>query len=198
MKEFLIALLAAVTLQNILFTRGLGANPIFSISRRSYKTSALFCCFMVYFMLSLTVLSFWVSPLLENLHTAFSSYVLRPIVYLLILTIIFAVTCFFLSKLFFDFFSEHEKTITSACFNCAVFGTVLLTLSKPYSFLQSLGYASGACIGFILALVIVSEGQRRIELSPVPKSFKGLPVSLIYIGLISLAVYGLVGHQLPA
>ena len=32
----------------------------------------------------------------------------------------------------------------------------------------------------------------------IPKAFRGLPAELVYVGLISLSLYGLVGHQLAA
>ena len=33
-------------------------------------------------------------------------------------------------------------------------------------------------------------------MSKVPRAFRGLPILLIYIGILSLALYGLLGHPL--
>ena len=41
---------------------------------------------------------------------------------------------------------------------------------------------------------IVREGRRRLRSKDVPAIFQGLPSSLIYVGILSLAIYGLVGH----
>ena len=51
--------------------------------------------------------------------------------------------------------------------------------------------------GFGFAAIMVGYGISRLEYCHVPKVFKGVPIALIYLGLLSLAFYGLVGHQLP-
>ena len=43
--------------------------------------------------------------------------------------------------------------------------------------------------------VRVEEG--RLAICNVPRAFQGLPIRLMYIGLLALATYGLIGHQLP-
>ncbi len=197
MREFLIAVIAAVTVQNILFTRGLGSSRLLLVSKRSGKDTAIFGGFMMLFLLVLTSFSFLIEDIVPKTTLA-PLYIMRPIAYLVTATLLYAALCIVCSLFFKDFFEKKEKLITSACFNCAVFGTVLLTISKYYSFGARIGYAAGSCVGFLLAMFIVSEGRRRIELSKVPAAFKGLPAALIYIGLISLAFYGLTGHQLPA
>ena len=40
------------------------------------------------------------------------------------------------------------------------------------------------------------EGHRKIDRRSVPASFRGMPVMLIYIGILALAVYGFTGHGL--
>ena len=39
------------------------------------------------------------------------------------------------------------------------------------------------------------EGRRRLRSKAVPAIFQGLPSSMIYIGVLSLAIYALVGHS---
>ena len=63
--------------------------------------------------------------------------------------------------------------------------------------MKTCGFAFGSGAGYTLALLLISEGRKRIALSDVPRAFRGLPVALIYIGILSLAIYGLIGHQLP-
>ena len=63
--------------------------------------------------------------------------------------------------------------------------------------MRRLWSSAAPLLGNLLAMVLVREGELRLEMCNVPRAFRGLPVTLIYIGLISLAFYGLVGHQLP-
>ncbi len=52
----------------------------------------------------------------------------------------------------------------------------------------------GSGLGYVFAVYIVREGRRRLRSKAVPSIFQGLPSSMIYIGVLSLAIYALVGH----
>ena len=49
-------------------------------------------------------------------------------------------------------------------------------------------------VGYVLAVILVNEGQRKIQNRNLPAAFRGLPITLIYIGILALAVYGFTGH----
>ncbi|MEG1800933.1 MAG: NADH:ubiquinone oxidoreductase, subunit RnfA, partial [Oscillospiraceae bacterium] len=57
-------------------------------------------------------------------------------------------------------------------------------------------FGLGSSIGYFFAMVLISEGDRKIAHSKVPTSFQGLPITLIYISILALAVYGLTGHMI--
>ena len=79
----------------------------------------------------------------------------------------------------------------------ALFGALYVTAYQEFHFFRITGYALGSGLGYTLALVIIYFARKRLAISPVPRSFRGLPILLIYLGLISLALYGLIGHRLP-
>jgi len=70
-------------------------------------------------------------------------------------------------------------------------------MSVEASLASWLGYAFGTGIAFFLASILVFEGTRKLKGSHIPEAFRGLPATLIYIGILSLAFYGLIGHKLP-
>jgi len=90
-----------------------------------------------------------------------------------------------------------DKGLLYAAFNGAVYGIVLLSMANYTSPLLAIVYALGCSIGLTAAQLLIHAGSERISLSAVPRPFAGLPILLIYIGILSLAIYGLVGHQLP-
>ena len=53
----------------------------------------------------------------------------------------------------------------------------------------------GSGLGYTFIVFIVREGRRRLRSKAVPAIFQGLPSSMIYIGVLSLAIYALVGHS---
>ena len=72
-------------------------------------------------------------------------------------------------------------------------GTLLVAASQNYNLLQSIGFGFGSGVGYLAAVLVVDEGRRRLRSKDIPHIFRGLPSVLIYIGILSLAIYGLVG-----
>ena len=70
--------------------------------------------------------------------------------------------------------------------NCAVLGVVLLNITNNYTFLETIIYSLGSSIGFTLVIYVFSTIREKIEVSNVPKSFKGLPIALITAAIMSL------------
>ena len=47
----------------------------------------------------------------------------------------------------------------------------------------------------VLAVMLVTEADRRLRSEAIPEAFRGLPITLIYIGVLALAIYGFTGHS---
>ncbi|MCF6179748.1 MAG: electron transport complex subunit RsxA, partial [Geopsychrobacter sp.] len=77
--------------------------------------------------------------------------------------------------------------------NCAVLGVAVLNIQKDYTFLQSVVFSMAAGIGFTLAMVLFAGLRERIDLSPVPQSFRGTAIAMVTAGLLSLAFMGFAG-----
>ena len=43
-------------------------------------------------------------------------------------------------------------------------------------------------------MLLVTEAQNRLRSQSIPAAFRGMPITLIYIGVLALAIYGLTGH----
>ena len=63
--------------------------------------------------------------------------------------------------------------------NCAVLGVTVLNIDSQYTLLESLVNSFGAGIGFLLALVLFSGIREKLENCNIPKSFRGMPSTLI-------------------
>jgi electron transport complex protein RnfA len=72
--------------------------------------------------------------------------------------------------------------------NCAVLGIAILNITEGYNLMQSFCAGTAGGIGFTLALILMSNIRERMELQPVPKVFKGVPIAFISGGLMALAV----------
>ena len=44
-------------------------------------------------------------------------------------------------------------------------------------------------------VMLVTEAGNRLRSKAIPEAFRGLPITLIYIGVLALAIYGFTGHS---
>ena len=77
--------------------------------------------------------------------------------------------------------------------NCALLGVTIANINKEYSFIESMVNSLGAGTGYLLAMVIFSGIREQTENSDPPKSFKGLPITLISAAILSLSFFGFSG-----
>ena len=71
--------------------------------------------------------------------------------------------------------------------NCAVLGIAILNIDNGYNLLESFFAGLAAGLGFTLAIVLMSNIREKLELTPVRKSYKGIPITFISAGLMALA-----------
>jgi electron transport complex protein RnfA len=84
--------------------------------------------------------------------------------------------------------------------NCAILAVTLDQVNNTcsftgtaYTFTQSLVYALGVALGFLLSLLLMAGIRRRIKTSPVPDFLKGTPILFVTASLLSLAFMGFGG-----
>ncbi|MEF9983300.1 MAG: Rnf-Nqr domain containing protein [Oscillospiraceae bacterium] len=192
--EFIFIMLAAITFENAIFTRALGVNQIiFRI--KDVKSVLIFGSIITGVLTISNIINYF-------LNQTFT-YFLVPnyIKYtLFVISIIFAfvIISFVTKKLYPEKYNNLKIMLTMASFNCCIQGVLIISVLQKLSLVMSIAYALGSGIGFTIALLMIYIGKERISMLNVPKAFKGLPIMLLYIGILSLAIYGLIGHQLPS
>ena len=87
------------------------------------------------------------------------------------------------------------RILPVAAVNSGVLGTVLVERTQSFTLEQSLGFGLGSGLGYLLAVMLVTEARNRLRSRAIPEAFRGLPVTLIYIGVLALAIYGFTGHS---
>ena len=60
---------------------------------------------------------------------------------------------------------------------------------------KGLGFGLGSGLGYVLAVLLVTEARHRLRSKAIPEAFRGLPITLVYIGVLALAIYGFTGHS---
>mgnify|MGYP003325594086 FL=1 len=70
--------------------------------------------------------------------------------------------------------------------NCAILGASLLMIEQDQSFTESVVYGLGAGVGWALAIVALAGVREKLKYSDVPEGLRGLGITFISVGLISL------------
>lgn len=182
----------AIFAQNAVFTRSLGVSRLVQLvgdERTSSWWFALMLCItqvlvapLVYFAGS------FIAPLPNRAQ-------LRPVMYL---TCIAAVCLFELLVLKLakgPRSGQLIRILPVAAVNSGVLGTVLVERTQSFTLEQSLGFGLGSGLGYLLAVMLVTEAGNRLRSKAIPEAFRGLPITLIYIGVLALAIYGFTGHS---
>ena len=86
--------------------------------------------------------------------------------------------------------------------NCCVLGVALMVVQKQFTFGgaahylnlgESVVYAVASAVGFGLAITLFAGIREQLEMSNVPKVFRGVPIALIVAGIMALAFMGFSG-----
>lgn len=191
---FFLYAVIAVFAQNAVFSRALGVSRLVKLVDDTTVDSLTFGALICAIQLIAAPLGFFANQALKPL--AFKSYI-RPLVMVLCAAIGFFVVLGVIVLIFkLDSAKNVVAVLPMATFNCCVLGTLFLTTVQDFTLLQTMGFAFGSGVGYVLAVIVVTEGQRKLQSRAVPTTFKGLPITLLYIGILSLAIYGFTGHML--
>jgi H+/Na+-translocating ferredoxin:NAD+ oxidoreductase subunit A len=96
----------------------------------------------------------------------------------------------------FPLLIERVDSITPVLLvNSLFIAVILLQESKINSFIDSFlfGFATG--LGFLFLLLVVTCLRERVKNENIPEPFRGIPILLIAIGILSMGLMGLAGLQ---
>lgn len=193
--NFLLFALIAMFVQNAVFGRGFGVSRLVKLVGDSTVDSMIFCALLCLINVLSAPMSYYINRVLEQSQLWYRDYI-RPLALVVCVIIAFLVVLVILSIARPGNKKELIAALPLASFNCAVLGPLLISFTQSYDFFQTMGFALGSGLGYGFAVLIVTEGQRKMKNEDVPNTLRGLPISLIYIGILALAIYGLTGHRL--
>ncbi len=189
MIELFVILVSAVFVNNFVLARFLGICPFLGVSKK--VETALGMGMAVIFVMSVASVVTWFIQYF--ILIPFGIEYLQTIAFILVIASLVQLVEMVIQKTSPVLYQSLGIFLPLITTNCAVLGVAVLNIQKDYNFLQAVVFSLGAGLGFTLAMVLFAGLRERIDLCPVPKSFRGTAIALVTAGLLSLAFMGFAG-----
>lgn len=209
MEHYISILTKAIFIENILLAYFLGMCSFLAISKKVDTSIGL--GFAVIFVLTITAPANWIihNFLLKDgalvwLNPEYGVNGSKPIDLSFLNSIIFIAVIAAMVQLVemtLDRFAP-KLYISLGIFlpliavNCAILGGSMFLVEREYTFLESTVYGFGSGIGFFMAIASMAAIRHRIRYSNVPSELKGVGITMLLTGLVSMAFMAFSGIDL--
>ena len=166
--------------ENIVLAKFLGCCPFLGVSKK--LDSAVGMSSAVIFVLLMSTAVTW--PIYTFL------LVLQTIVFILVIAALVQLVEFVMKKYMKPLYRALGVYLPLITTNCAVLGCVLLNVENSYNFIESIVNTLGIGIGFMLAMVLFAGVRSKMETVEFPKSFQGVPITLVAASIVSMSFMG--------
>jgi electron transport complex protein RnfA len=185
--DYLIILLAAVFVNNIVLSQFLGICPFLGVSNK-VSTSVGMSGAVLFVMTIATTVTYLLNTYV--LIPSGLSY-LRTITFILVIAALVQMVEIMLKKVSPPLYQALGVFLPLITTNCAVLGVAILALGlENGSLMKAVFFAISNSIGFALALIVFASIREQLELANIPEGMKGVPINLLVAGLLSLAFLG--------
>lgn len=181
--------IAAIFVNNIVLSQFLGICPFLGVSQK--VNTSLGMSAAVAFVMAISTLVTWL--LQVYVLNRFGLQYLQTLTFILVIAALVQMVEIILKKVSPPLYQALGVFLPLITTNCAVLGVAISVIQKDYTLLMSLTYAIASAIGFGLALILFAGLREQLEFSAIPKSMRGISITLITASLLSLAFMGFSG-----
>ena len=194
----------AIFIENILLAFFLGMCSFLAVSKQ-VKT-AVGLGFAVIFVLGITapinwavheyLLSDgalgWVSPQMAGVDLSFLNFV----AFIAVIAVMVQLVEMVIEKTSTALYTALGIYLPLIAVNCSILGGSLFLVERNYTFLESTVFGLGSGIGWMLAIVALAAIREKIRYSNVPAALRGLGMTMLLTGLMSIAFMSFAGITL--
>ena len=187
--EYILIFIAAIFVNNIVLSQFLGICPFLGVSQKINTSLGMSAA--VAFVMAISTLVTWL--LQVYVLNPFGLQYLQTLTFILVIAALVQMVEIILKKVSPPLYQALGVFLPLITTNCAVLGVAISVVQKNYSLLMSLDYAIASAIGFGLELILFAGIREHLEFSAIPKSLRGVSITLITASLLSLAFMGFSG-----
>jgi electron transport complex protein RnfA len=206
-NQLLVIAISSIFINNFVLARFLGICPYIGVSKN--MDSAIGMGLAVIFVMTLASSVTWLineymlKPSTSNIfYLIFSSKqppdltYLKTIAFILVIASLVQFVEMVIQKTSPTLYKSLGIYLPLITTNCAILGVALLNLDENYNFIASIIHGFTAGVGFTLALILMAGIRERLELAPIPKPLKGIPIAFLMAGLMSISFLGFSGLKI--
>ena len=188
--EYIIILIGAVFVNNIVLSQFLGICPFLGVSNK-VSTSVGMSGAVLFVMTIATTVTYLLH---QYVLVPMGLDYLRTITFILVIAALVQMVEIILKKVSPPLYQALGVFLPLITTNSAVLGVAILALGmEDVSLIKAVFFAISNSAGFALALIVFASIREFLELADLPEGMKGVPINLLVAGLLSLAFLGFAG-----
>ena len=189
MIDLIQLIIKSAIVDNVVFIQYLAICPFIGMTAETDKATGMGIA--TSFVIILATAVTW--PIYKLVMIPLGLQFLQTLIFILVIASLVQLVEFFLKKSIPALYRSMGVYLALITTNCAVLGVTINCISKNYNYGESLVYALGSALGFLISMAVMSGVRSRLKIAKLPRSFQGTPVLYVAAGLLSLAFLGFKG-----
>ena len=198
--KILLIFISAIFVNNVVLSQFLGVCPFLGVSKK-VNTAVGMTAAVTFVMAIATLVTFLLQ---KYVLVPFNLVFLQTVSFILVIASLVQMVEIIIKKISPSLYQALGIFLPLITTNCVVLGVAIQVVTNEYNFGfadgarmlglgESLIFAIATAIGYGLALILFAGIREQLELSNVPKGFKGVPIALLTAGIMALAFMGFSG-----
>ncbi|MEW5248440.1 NADH:ubiquinone reductase (Na(+)-transporting) subunit E [Microbulbifer discodermiae] len=202
MEHYISLVIRAVFVENMALAFFLGMCTFLAVSKKIEAAIGLGVAVIVVLTLTVPVNNLIYTYLLKDGALAWAGYpdvdlsFLGLLSYIGVIAALVQILEMFLDKYVPALYNALGVFLPLITVNCAIMGASLFMVEREYNFGESVAYGFGAGLGWALAITALAGIREKMKYSDVPDGLKGLGITFITVGLMSLGFMSFGGIDL--
>ena len=202
MEYYLSLFIRSIFIDNMALAFFLGMCTFLAISKKIQAALGLGIAVIVVLTITVPVNNLIYNYLLADGALAWAGYpdidlsFLGLLSYIGVIAAIVQIMEMFLDKFVPALYNALGVFLPLITVKCAILGASLFMVERDYGFAESLVFGAGSGVGWALAIVALAGIREKLKYSDVPEGLRGLGITFITVGLMSLGFMSFGGIDL--
>ena len=176
-------IISGILIENVILSRFLGTCPFLCVSNK--KDSALGMGIAVTLIMTFSsIICFLIQ---KFILIKFELTYMRTIIFILVIASFVQMIEMIIKKINHNLYKSLGIYLPLITTNCAVLG--IATIVTNYSFFKAFVISFSSGLGFLFIIYIFSSIRSKMDNSPIPNSFKGIPIALITASIMAMIIF---------